>query len=208
MLLLLISPSLVYGVHLSLYDGKENELCRKIFDLRLSNIKKTFADSITHIADENGIPKWGEGRLLKNPKYRERSSLFDIDNDGVNESVSSLYTGLGGHLGQYYRVVNENELKTLDKVTEKELYSFPGIYSNTPWPYKRLGLYFFSIHPFKFNGVFYLGLKDNKFGEREFLERSFLIVKYTNEMLRFGQNNWGKTSKLQVICKFMYANKS
>lgn len=206
--ILLVVTNLSYGAHIQLQSGTENTVCKDIFKLRLSNTTKNFSEAINLIADENGIPKWEEGLLLINPKYKEKSASFDIDNDGIDESVSSLFTWLSGNPGEYYRVIEQDKLKAFNRITERDLYSLPGLYSNTPWPYRDLGLFFFSITPFKFKGTFYLGLKDNNFGKEKFMERSFLIVKYSNEMFDFGQNNYIKTSNVDVICKFVYANQS
>lgn len=94
---LLLSSSLSYGVHLQLQTGADKQVCSELFKLRLSNQAGNFKDAIGKIADKNGIPQWEEGKLLANPKTKEKTAVFDINNDGFDKSASSFYTWARGY---------------------------------------------------------------------------------------------------------------
>jgi len=211
-LILLIIPLNVFATHIDMVEGSSDKLCVEIFNKLLSGEAGSFKEIIKSIADDGGIPNWKHGSFQAKPasskffnKVNAPFAKFDIDNDGKDEFVMSFFTWLSGRPGEYYRVL-DNSI-AMDGSLEVDwplISSWPGLYSSSPWPYREYGLYHVNIYPFRFDGVYYLGLEDTHFGNREFMDRSFMVVKYSNKMKKNVAKWPYVTSEIDVICKFMY----
>jgi hypothetical protein len=204
-----ISASSVNAAHLELTENNENKLCKTLFNEKLSNSNKSFQNIISSISDSDGLPVWKKGHINVKPagstKYIKRSfhySRFDIDNDGDKEFILQDFAS---HYSESLRLPEKDiPMDGSLKIDWPQINLWPGVYSDSPWPYKKHGLYRINIYAFKFNNTYYLGLNDHFLGKRKFLDRSFVVVKYSN-MMKENDAQWPYvTTELEIMCKFKY----
>jgi hypothetical protein len=210
---LLLFQGKAFAVHIDLIKGSEQKVCHRYFGAMLT-LNSTNQREIFELIDEfQGIPSWESGSIhLKptNSDYPARKEAFshaqfDIDNDGEDELVLSAFTWLRQRPGMYYRILDESVPLDGSYETEwKNIYDLDGIYSNTPWPYADDGIYLANISAFKYEGIFYVVLTDIFFGQREHIDRSLLIAKYSNQMKEEYLAKGTVTSSLENVCVFQY----
>ncbi|ACA85267.1 hypothetical protein [Shewanella woodyi] len=195
-----------FSAHIELSKGAENDVCSKLFSIRLIKATSSFREAAKILARKEGIPEWkqrklsdGYDSLLNDINY----AVFDIDNDGVNEYVYSHFTWMSGQPGEVYTVFNTDAIKSKKDLEAQGFYKQAGLNSVSPeFNYREFGVWFAELIPFRHKGTYYVGIKDIYFGKGEFIDRKFFVAKYSNEMI-VGNSGY-KTSNLENICTFEY----
>ena len=221
-LLIVLLNKQVLAANIHLNEGANTDLCNKIFNTANSEGVKDLYESISILSGKDLKKRVGKetffdwsshGHLLiyhvYYKEYKKEDQLdyakFDIDNDGDDEFIVAGFAWLSQRPSRYFKIFeSEIDMKGGKKFTRDEFNSIPGIYSTAPWPYKEIGLYGIGLYEFVYNQEVYLALVDNQFGQAEFLERSFLIGKYSGEGKTYGESNYLNTDNLDIVCRFSY----
>ena len=121
-------------------------MCQSFFRILLSEKASQIDEMVKLISDKDSSPVWHQGTFYGKPatsEYYSKESFsyssFDIDNDGTDEFVISMYTWLSQKPGMYYRVLESPiPVDGTYKVEWPEIYNLKGLYSSTPWPYSDM----------------------------------------------------------------------
>lgn len=174
---------------------------------------KMFDDDITHYGEvkydnhsEFNTIKWRVGSysyVLPYNKMKESKgllfSIFDINNDGIDETVLKEGIYLRGFQGDQIIVLSNKKYNLLESPEiKRDIYNkFPGIKTISKWPYKlelessyenyKNDEYYYgnnilkllSIHPFIINGITYLSMEEIRRIKNRPLWH--VIVKYTDD---------------------------
>jgi hypothetical protein len=194
-----------FSAHIELSKGAENDVCSKLFSIRLIKATSSFREAAKLLAGKKGTPEWRQRKLsddyslLNNVNY----AVFDIDNDGVNEYVYSHFTWMSGQPGEVYKVFSTDVINTKSDLKTYDFHKQAGLDSVSPqFDYREFGVWFADLFPFKYEDTYYVGIKDIYFGKEDYIDRKFFVAKYSNKMI-IGKSGY-KTSDLENICTFEY----
>ncbi|NJI83077.1 hypothetical protein [Shewanella sp. Iso12] len=206
----LVVSTFTYAQHVVLNEDNDEKVCASVYKNLLSDKEANFHSAIKASGGDYDFTKWnkvkGHYNLTNNfLKY----SKFDIDNNGTPEVVLEGLIGCSGDKS-YYRVIEDNEINSDGSlnITKQDIWSKEGIGWCHNSTYRHYGIQAaFHLNSFKLNSTTYLTLESWVFGQKEHLSESFIIAKYTGEMIvtpeakQFESPN----DKLQLVCKFSYA---
>ncbi|GAA0810982.1 hypothetical protein GCM10009111_02780 [Colwellia asteriadis] len=210
----LVVSSFAYAQHVVLNEVNDEKICTSVYKNLLSIKDANFYSAIKASGGDYNYTEWNK---VKGPYHITNNSLryskFDIDNNGNSEVVLEGTIGCSGYKS-FYRVIEDSEINsdgTLNIDNVSKIWSKEGVGWCHNSSYRHYGIQSaFHLNSFKLNNTTYLTLKSWVFGQKEHLSESFIIAKYTGEMIVPSKTKefQSPTDKLQLVCKFSYADKS